>query len=247
VFCPGRLVCRLFARTGSSAGRLDRFTARTAAARHPPHRQTRSAALIRLEYPTVSEVRIPAEPRNEFGKGAARRVRRAHKVPAVLYGHGAEPQHYSLPGHDLMMALKQGSNVLLRLEIGAGESELVLPRGVQRDPIKGHLEHVDLLVVRRGEQVDVEIPVTVTGVPAAGTIVDLQHPTLTVSAEATEIPTEIVVDVAGLDEGVSIIASNVTLPEGVTLVSDPTAVVVQILSTRAARAEETEEDEAPVA
>jgi large subunit ribosomal protein L25 len=110
----------------------------------------------------VSEVRIAAEPRTEFGKGAARRVRRANKVPAVLYGHGDAPRHYSLPGHELMLALKHDANQLLTLQTEDGD-QLALPKAVVRDPLKGHLEHVDLVAVRKGERVTVEVPVQLTG------------------------------------------------------------------------------------
>ncbi len=135
----------------------------------------------------MSEVRIPAEPRTEFGKGAARRIRRAHKVPAVLYGHGAAPRHIALPGHELMLALKT-PNVLLSLDLGDGQRELALPRDVQRDPVKGFLEHVDLVAVARGEKVLVEVPVAVTGEPAAGALTVIDHQTISVEAEATHIP-----------------------------------------------------------
>ena len=145
----------------------------------------------------MSEVRIAAESRTEFGKGAARRIRRDNKVPAVLYGHGTEPRHISLPGHELMLALKT-ANVLLTLDI-EGKDELALPKDVQRDPIKGFLEHVDLVVVRRGEKVTVEIGVHLIGEAAPG---DPGRPstrtTLSVEAEATHIPTGVDVSVEGL-------------------------------------------------
>ena len=184
----------------------------------------------------MSEVRITAEQRTEFGKGAARRIRRDNKVPAVLYGHGADPQHISLPGHDLMMALKT-PNVLLTLELG-GDEQLALPKDVQRDPIKGFLEHVDLVAVRRGEKVSVEIGVHVVGEAAPETLVNLEHTTLLVEAEATNIPTGVEVSVEGLGVGSQIHAKDVTLPSSVTLVTDPEALVVNV--TAAVTAEQLE-------
>jgi large subunit ribosomal protein L25 len=184
----------------------------------------------------VSEVRITAEPRTEFGKGAARRIRRDSKVPAVIYGHGTDPRHVSLPGHELMLALKT-SNVLLTLDID-GTDELALPKDVQRDPIKGFLEHVDLVVVRRGEKVTVEIGVHLVGEAAPETFVTTESQTLTVEAEATHIPTGVDVSVEGAEVGTQIHAKDVTLPEGVTLVTDPEALVVNV--TAATTAEEIE-------
>ena len=174
----------------------------------------------------MAEVRISAEQRTEFGKGAARRVRRANKVPAVLYGHGADVRHISLPGHELMLALKV-QNALLTIELD-GKSELALPKAVQRDPIKGFLEHVDLVVVRRGEKVTVEVAVHVVGDAAPDTLVSLDQPTLQVEAEATHIPTGLEVSVDGLTPGSQIHASDVALPSGSTLVTDPGALVVNI-------------------
>jgi large subunit ribosomal protein L25 len=194
------------------------------------------------ESSTVAEVRIAAEERTEFGKGAARRVRRANKVPAVLYGHGAEVRHISLPGHELMLALKT-QNALLTIELN-GESELALPKAVQRDPIKGFLEHVDLVVVRRGEKVTVEVAVHVVGQAAPDTLVSLDHPTLSVEAEATNIPTGFEVSVDGLRPGSQIHASDVKLPDGATLVTDPEALVVNITAAPTAEQLEAELAEA---
>jgi large subunit ribosomal protein L25 len=177
----------------------------------------------------VSEVRLSAEPRTEFGKGAARRTRRAHKVPAVLYGHGTDPRHLALPGHDLMLALKGGANVLLRLDLDGG-AELALAKDVQRDPVKGFLEHVDLVVVKRGEKVTVDVPVTLTGEGAPDVLVDQQLMVLSVEAEATHIPTGFEVPLDGLDVGDHISAGAVRLPEGTTLAGDPEQVVVQGLA-----------------
>ncbi|MBO2447008.1 50S ribosomal protein L25/general stress protein Ctc [Actinomadura barringtoniae] len=191
----------------------------------------------------MSEVRIAAEPRTEFGKGAARRTRRAGKVPAVLYGHGTDPQHISLPGHDLMLALKT-PNVLLQIEgLGAG-SELALPKDVQRDPIKGFLEHVDLLLVKRGEKVVVEIPITLTGDVVPGGVVAQDLVQLSVEAEATHIPSGVEVDITGLEVGTQVLAKDVKLPSGATLDTDEEALVLQI-NDATASAGDTETAEAP--
>ncbi|WP_055480517.1 50S ribosomal protein L25/general stress protein Ctc [Sphaerimonospora mesophila] len=176
----------------------------------------------------MPDVAITVESRNEFGKGAARKIRRAHKVPAVLYGHGTEPRHLTLPGHALLLALRT-PNVLIHLQ-GEGIDEIALPKGVQRDPIKGHLEHVDLLLVKRGEKVTVEIPINVLGEPIGSAIVDQQLVTLAVEAEATHIPTGVDVDVAGKDAGFVVNAGDITLPEGTTLVDDPEALVLQVIA-----------------
>ncbi len=183
----------------------------------------------------MSEVRIAAESRTEFGKGPARRARAAGKVPAVLYGHGDKPRHFSLPGHELMLALKHDSNVLLTLQTEDGD-QLALPKVVVRDPIKRTLEHVDLVAVRKGEKVTVDVPVTVVGDAISGTIVDLQTPSLSVEAEATHLPSGFEVSVEGLDAGASILASDVELPSGTSLVTDADMVVVQVLAAPTAEA-----------
>jgi large subunit ribosomal protein L25 len=187
----------------------------------------------------MAQVRIASEPRTEFGKGAARRIRRADKVPAVLYGHGTDTRHLTLPGHELMLALKGGANTLLEIEID-GTTELALPKQVERDPIKGFYEHLDLVLVRRGEKVTVDVPVSVIGDAAPDTIVDLQQTTLAVEAEATNIPAGFEVSVEGLTPGASIHASAVTLPAGVTLVADPDLVVVHVMAQVSAEALEAE-------
>lgn len=176
----------------------------------------------------MSEVRIAAEPRTEFGKGGARRTRRAGKVPAVIYGHGRDPVHVSLPGHDLMLALK-APNVLLNLELN-GSTELVLPRQVQRDPIKGFLQHVDLVVVRRGEKVTVEVPIVLVGDAVPDALVNNELNTLTVEAEATQIPSGIEVSIEGKRIGERITAGEVTLPPGTTLVLDADHTLVSFLA-----------------
>jgi len=187
----------------------------------------------------VPEVRIAAEPRSEFGKGPARRTRRAGKVPAVLYGHGTDPQHVALPGHALMLALKT-PNVLIRLEGLPGGAELALPKAVQRDPLRGFLEHVDLLIVKRGEKVTVEIPIQLTGEIEPGGLLDQQLVQIPVEAEATRIPQSIDVDLAGMDVGASVHAGDLRLPRGVTLATEPQILVLHVIS--APTAEQLEAD-----
>jgi large subunit ribosomal protein L25 len=176
----------------------------------------------------VPEVRIEAEPRTEFGKGASRRTRRAGRVPAVLYGHGAENRHFSLPEHELMIALKT-PNVLIRLE-GMGKATLALPKAVQRHAIKNEIEHVDLIEVRRGEKVTVEIPIRVSGEVFSGGVLDQQLVQLAVEAEATNLPNGVDVDVDGAEIGTSVHAKDIKLPSGATLVTDPEALVLHVVA-----------------
>ncbi|MFI1101095.1 50S ribosomal protein L25/general stress protein Ctc [Streptomyces melanogenes] len=180
----------------------------------------------------MSEIKLAAEVRNSFGKGAARSIRRENKVPAVVYGHGTEPVHVTLPGHELLLALRT-PNVLLSLDID-GKNELAIPKAVQRDAIKGYLVHVDLLLVRRGEKVTVEVAVETEGDLAPGSfLVENVLNTLSVEAEATHIPTSVTVSIEGLEAGASIHAKDVPLPKGTTLATDPEAVVIQILAAQA--------------
>jgi large subunit ribosomal protein L25 len=176
----------------------------------------------------VSEVRIAAEPRTEFGKGAARRTRRAGKVPAVLYGHGTDPQHISLPGHELMLALKT-PNVLLRVEGAGSGSELALPKDVQRDPIKGFLEHVDLLLVKLGEKVEVSIPIEIVGDVMPGARLVQPEVEIAVEAEATNIPQSVELDITGLEIDSHLLARDLKLPAGVTLAADEEMLLIQIV------------------
>lgn len=187
----------------------------------------------------MPEVRIAAEPRTEFGKGAARRTRRAGRVPAVIYGHGAQTRHLSLPEHEIMLALKT-QNALIRLE-GLGRAGLALPKAVQRDPLKGTIEHVDLIEVRRGEKVTVEIAVRVAGDVFSGGLLDQQLMTVSVEAEATNIPTGVDVDVEGMEIGTSVHAKDLVLPDGTTLSTDPEALVLHVVEPAAEAAAEAEE------
>ncbi|GHE00687.1 50S ribosomal protein L25/general stress protein Ctc [Streptomyces alanosinicus] len=185
----------------------------------------------------MSEVKLAAETRTEFGKGAARRIRRESKVPVVLYGHGTEPVHLTLPGHELQLALRT-PNVLLSLDIDGKTSELAIPKAVQRDAIKGFLEHVDLLLVKRGEKVTVEIPVHTEGELApGGNLLEHVLSALPVEAEATHIPQAVTVSVEGLEAGASVLAKDITLPSGVTLAVEEDAVVLQVLQAQAEEAE----------
>lgn len=184
----------------------------------------------------AAEVKITATARTEFGKGAARRTRRAGLVPAVIYGHGQAPRHISLPGHELMKALKQ-SNVLLSLTLD-GASELVLPKSVVRDPIKGFLEHVDLIAVRRGEKVVVEVPVHTEGKADADGIIETINTTIEVRAEATHIPSALILDIDGMAVGTSKTAGDVTLPSGTELVSSADMLVLQLVAKPTAEAVE---------
>jgi large subunit ribosomal protein L25 len=190
----------------------------------------------------VSEVRLPAEPRTEFGKGGARRTRRAGKIPAVIYGHGAPPRHVSLPAREFGHAIKHGgANVLITLSLNGAE-ELAIPKAIQRHPIKGIFEHVDLLTVRRGEKVTIDVPIVIVGEVARGGLLAQESNAVSVEAEATHLPSEIEVNVDGLEIGSHVTAGDLTLPSGSTLVTDPQQVLVLIQEapTAADLAEEVE-------
>ncbi|MGI8693491.1 MAG: 50S ribosomal protein L25/general stress protein Ctc [Geodermatophilaceae bacterium] len=205
--------------------------------------QSVGAAVMSREIVSVAEIRIDAETRTEFGKGGARRTRRAGKIPAVLYGHGLDPRHISLPAREFSQAMKGGANTLLTVGLD-GTSELALPKAIQRDPIRGTVEHVDLLLVRRGERVTVEIRVVLTGEPAPDTLVNHDLQTLSVEAEATHIPERVTLDISGYDVTRSIVARDVRLPSGTTLLTDPEALVVGFLGAPTAEQLEAELAEA---
>jgi len=192
----------------------------------------------------VPEVKIAAEAREEFGKGAARRIRRAGRVPAVLYGHGTETRHLTLPAHDLMRALRT-SNVLLSLEGLKNGSEIALPKAVQRDSLKNIIEHVDLILVRRGEKVTVEIPIRVVGEIFPGGLLDQQLVQVSLEAEATNIPRGIDVDVEGMEIGQAVHASDLELPEGVTLQVELDTLVLHVISQPTGEPEEGAAEAAP--
>ena len=174
----------------------------------------------------MAEVRISAQQRTEFGKGGARRTRRAGLVPAVIYGHGQAPRHISLPAREIGLALRSDANVLLRLDLEGG-SELALAKDVQRDPLKQTIDHIDLIVVRRGEKVRIDVPVQLTGeVKSSDVLLNHDLTSITVEADATALPRGFEVDVTDIEVGTSIFVRDIKLPEGVTLVTDEDALIV---------------------
>lgn len=185
----------------------------------------------------MAEVSIKGTSRTEFGKGASRRARRDGQVPAVIYGHGEAPLHITLNARDLGNALKE-SNVLLNITFD-GRTELTLPKSIVKHPLKQSLEHVDLVLVRRGEKVTVHVPVHTEGKHDPDGILEHVHNTIEVETEATNIPKFLILDIEGMKAGTFKLASDVVLPAGVTLVLDPTATVVHLSERRAATAEET--------
>lgn len=191
--------------------------------------------------------KVIAEARESFGKGAARKIRAAGSIPAVIYGHGTEPQHVTVPAHQVGLLIRK-ANAVLDLQIG-GKSQLVLVKDVQKDPVHQIIEHLDLIVVKKGEKVQVEVPVHVEGEPAAGTIADLDAHTLSLEVEATHIPENVVVSVEGLEEGTQIHAKDVELPKGATLLGDADALVVNVHTPQKVdlgeTAEAAEAEEAP--
>jgi large subunit ribosomal protein L25 len=186
----------------------------------------------------VPEVKLTAELRTEFGKGAARRIRRADKIPAVLYGHGTDPVHITLPGHETLLALRV-ANALLSIDVN-GKAQLALPKQVQRDPLKHTIDHVDLVIVRRGEKVTVDVPLQVSGEAAADALVVVDHSSISIEAEATAIPQEIAVSVEGLEAGTQILASDLSLPDGATLAIEPDTLIVNVINAPTAEAVEAE-------
>jgi large subunit ribosomal protein L25 len=174
----------------------------------------------------VSEVKISADPRPELGKGGARRTRRAGKVPAVLYGHGEPPRHISLPAREFAAAIRHGGiNQIFNISMADGTETLALPRSIQRHPLKDTFVHVDLLIVRRGERITVDVPVHLVGEAARGTLVIHEHDRLSVVADALHLPEHLVASIDGLEAGSRVVASAVALPDGVELAGDPDAVV----------------------
>ncbi len=183
--------------------------------------------------------KISAERREQFGKGAARKLRAAGRIPAVIYGHGTDPVHISLPGHEMSLIVRR-ANAVLDLDL-AGGSQLALVKDVQRDPVRQIIEHVDLVVVQSGETVEVEVPVHVEGEPAAGTFVTLDASTLLLDVEATHIPERVVVEVADLPDGTHISAADVKLPQGAKLASDPELLVLAITTPSRAAVDDADE------
>ncbi|MEV0567034.1 50S ribosomal protein L25/general stress protein Ctc [Dactylosporangium sp. NPDC050588] len=193
----------------------------------------------------MSEVKISAEPRTEFGKGGARRTRRAGKVPAVLYGHGEAPRHIALPAREFAAAIRHGGkNQIFNIEINGGGTALALPKAIQRDPIKDIYEHVDLLIVRRGEKVTVEVPVHLTGEAARDTLVMVESTTLSILADATKLPEFLEASIDGLEAGSHVTAGAIKLPAGAELAADPESIVAVISAAPTAEALEGETAEA---
>jgi len=192
---------------------------------------------------TETDTKVHAEVRENFGKGFARRLRAAGKIPAVIYGHGTTPVHVALPGHQVALLIRR-ANAVLELDVN-GKEQLTLVKDVQKDPVRQIIEHIDLIIVKKGEKVTIDVPVHVEGESYPGTIIALDATTLTVEAEATHIPERLVVNVEGFEEGTHVLASDVELPKGSTLVSDPETLVVNI--TAPAKVDLGEEAEAAVA
>ncbi len=175
----------------------------------------------------MSEVRLSAESRNEFGKGFARRLRSAGKIPAVLYGHGTDPRHLTLPAREFSHAIKGGANTVLTLALPGGD-ELALAKSVVRHPLRDYYEHVDLVIVRRGERVTVDIPIVLVGDAPAGSTVLTDANTLSIEVEALHIPQHLEVSLEGLEIGSQVLASQVPLPGGAALISDPDTLVIAV-------------------
>lgn len=195
----------------------------------------------------MSEVRLSVEPRTEFGKGAARRTRRAGKIPAVLYGHGTDPRHLALPAIEFARVIREnGSNAVLTLDVESN-TELALTKTITVHPLKNYIEHVDLLVVKRGEKITVDVPVVITGEAGPGTLVHQDLDTLSVEVEALHIPEQFEVSVEGVEAGTQILASQVTLPRGATLATDPEALVAAVNEAPSGAEVEGEEETAEAA
>ena len=171
--------------------------------------------------------KISAESRTTFGKGVARKLRVAGKIPAVVYGHGTEPQHVSLPAHEVALLLRK-ANAILDLQLDNGENQLALVKDVQKDPLRQIIEHIDLIVLRKGERVEVDVAIHIEGEPVSGTVAELDAKSITIEALATNIPQNLVVSVEGLEAGTQILAKDVTLPVGSVLVTEAETLVIAI-------------------
>lgn len=196
----------------------------------------------RKENTMSDDNKVITEIRESFGKGAARKIRAAGKIPAVIYGHGTEPQHVSLPGHQMLLIVRK-ANQVITLDI-AGKEQLVLVKDVQRDPVLSIIEHIDLIVVRKGEKVTVDVPVVLEGESYPGTIANLDATSISLEVEATHIPERVTVSVEGLEEGAQVSAADVTLPTGATLLSDPEMLIVAIATPSAPSADDEAADAA---
>ncbi|MFD8499338.1 50S ribosomal protein L25/general stress protein Ctc [Amycolatopsis sp. NPDC059657] len=195
----------------------------------------------------MSEVRLTVEPRTEFGKGAARRTRRAGKIPAVLYGHGSDPRHLSLPSLEFARIVREhGANAVITLDV-ENSTELALTKTVVVHPLRNYIEHVDLLVVKRGEKIAVDVKIVLTGTPGASTLVNQDVDTIQIEVDALNIPETIEVSIEGLEAGTQILASQVELPEGSTLVTDPDHLIVAVNEAPTEASMEAGDAEAPAA
>ena len=196
------------------------------------------------EHHTMAE-KLNVDLREAFGKGAARRLRAESRVPAVLYGHGEAPLHLSLPGHETALAARN-PNALLQLQLADGTSHLALIKEVQRHPLKRSLNHLDLIIVKKGEKVEVEIPVVLTGEPVSPSIAVVDLLTLTLSVDALNVPEQVEIDVEGTEDGFQVFAGDVKLPGDAELINDPEILVVSVALPRVEEEgdEETEEAEA---
>lgn len=186
----------------------------------------------------TNDNKLTVEVRTQFGKGFARRLRAAGKIPAVIYGHGTQPQHVALPGHETALIIRK-ANAVLELDI-EGATQLALVKDVQKDPVRQIIEHLDLVVVRKGEKVQVEVPVHIVGEPAPGTVLEQEAHTLLVEAPALSIPESVEVSVEGVEAVSHISASAAVLPDGVTLLADPETLVVSVVLPSVAPVEDTE-------
>jgi large subunit ribosomal protein L25 len=182
--------------------------------------------------------KMKAEVRESFGKGAARKIRAAGKIPAVVYGHGTEPQHLTLPGHEMSLLLRK-ANALIELDI-AGSPQVVLVKDVQKDPVRQIIEHIDLVIIRTGEKVEVDVAVHLEGESAPGTIANLDATTISLLVPAISIPESVTVSIEGLEAGTQITASDIALPEGAELISEPDLLIVGVMDTAAEESEEGE-------
>ncbi|GAA1677980.1 50S ribosomal protein L25/general stress protein Ctc [Microbacterium lacus] len=192
---------------------------------------------------TETDTKVVAETRENFGKGFARRLRAAGKIPAVIYGHGTTPVHVALPGHQVALLIRR-ANAVLELELD-GTQQLTLVKDVQKDPVHQIIEHIDLLVVKKGEKIQVDVPVTVIGEPAAGTVATQDANTVLLEVEATHIPERIELDVEGLEDGTHVTAADLVLPKGAALVVDADTLIVAVavpVDTLEAEAEIAEAD-----
>jgi large subunit ribosomal protein L25 len=187
---------------------------------------------------TETDTKVQAELRENFGKGYARRLRAAGKIPAVIYGHGTSPVHVALPGHQVSLLIRR-ANAVLELDVN-GTEQLTLVKDVQKDPVHQIIEHIDLLVVRKGEKIQVDVPIVVVGESAPGTIANLDATSIALEVEATNIPQNIELDVEGLEDGTHITAADLTLPKGAVLIAEPEVLIVAISVPSAAAADEIE-------